>query len=182
MIRVSNIPNVLTTIRIIIIPVIILTFYVDDIIFSYQLAATLFVLACVTDFFDGYIAKKFNLQTPFGRMLDPIADKLLVGSILIMVIKFRKANELPCILILSREFIVLGMREFLGHIKVSIPVSRLAKVKTTVQMIALAILVLGSKGSGIACLDTLGHITLWIASILTVITGYSYIKIYIRYI
>ncbi len=178
---VEKIPNILTTIRIIIIPVIIVTFYFDDVTFSHQLASTLFVIASITDFFDGYIARKFNLHSDFGRMLDPIADKLLVGSILIMIVKFRKAQELPCLLILCREFLIAGMREFLSKVKVSIPVSRLAKIKTVFQIVALTILLLGSKGSGISMLDTLGQIALWIAAILTLITGYSYLKVCIRY-
>ncbi|KJV55508.1 CDP-diacylglycerol--glycerol-3-phosphate 3-phosphatidyltransferase [Orientia chuto str. Dubai] len=177
----GKIPNILTAIRIIIIPMIIITFYFDDIIFSRQIAAALFIIAGITDFFDGYIARKFNLHSSFGRMLDHIADKLLVGSIIIMVVKFRKAQELPCLLILCREFLVAGMREFLSQIKVSIPVSRLAKIKTACQISALTILLLGSKGSGITMLDTLGQITLWIAAILTIITGYSYLKACIKY-
>ncbi|CAM81024.1 CDP-diacylglycerol--glycerol-3-phosphate 3-phosphatidyltransferase [Orientia tsutsugamushi] len=176
-----KIPNILTATRISIIPIILITFYFDDVIFSHQLAATLFVIAGITDFFDGYIARKLNLHSSFGRMLDHIADKLLVGSILIMIVKFRRAQELPCLLILCREFLVAGMREFLSQIKVSVPVSRLAKIKTTCQFSALAILLLGSKGSGIHMLDIVGQITLWIAAILTIITGYSYLKACIKY-
>ena len=176
-----DIPNALTILRIIIIPIIILSFYFDDRIFAHRLSATLFVLASITDFFDGYIARKYNFHSNFGRMLDPIADKLLVGCILIMLVKLDKANEIPCLLILAREFLISGLREFLAELRVSVPVSRIAKFKTAIQMIALAILLLGTKGSGYKYLDDIGHFTLWIAAILTIITGYSYYMASRRY-
>ena len=114
-------------------------------------------------------------------MLDPIADKLLVGSVLMMLVKFERAQEIPCLLILIRELIVTGLREFLAQVHVSVPVSELAKVKTAVQMGALTILILGSKGSGIESLDIIGQVSIWIASILTMVTGYSYLKASIKY-
>jgi cardiolipin synthase len=172
----KQLPNTLTLIRIVIIPIIILTFYFDDKIFSHRLAAILFLIAGITDFFDGYLARKYNLHSNFGRMLDPIADKLLVGCILIMLVKFDKASEVPCLLILSREFLISGLREFLAELRVSVPVSRLAKFKTAIQMIALFILLLGSKGSNIEYMDIIGHIALWIAASLTIFTGYSYLQ------
>lgn len=172
----KNIPNFLTLLRIVIIPIIIITFYFDDKILAYRIACILFLLAGITDFLDGYMARKFNLQSKFGIMLDPVADKLLVVSILIMLIKFNRADELPCLLIIAREFIVSGLREFLADLRVSVPVSKISKIKTTIQIIALAMLLLGSKGSGIDILEEFGRIFLWITAILTVVTGYSYLR------
>ena len=114
-------------------------------------------------------------------MLDPIADKILIGAILIMLVKFEKANELPCILILIREFAVAGLREFLAELRVSVPVSNIAKTKTFVQMAALFILLLGSVGSGISYLNEVGQIALWIAATITVFTGWSYFYAAMRY-
>ncbi|HJD65689.1 MAG TPA: CDP-diacylglycerol--glycerol-3-phosphate 3-phosphatidyltransferase [Rickettsia endosymbiont of Bembidion nr. Transversale] len=171
----KNLPNYLTIARIAAIPVIILTFYVNSPL-ARILGALLFVLASITDFFDGYIARKYNLVTSFGKMLDPIADKLSVGCVIIMLLKKSDVDEIPCLLILAREFLVSGLREFLALVKVSVPVSTLAKTKTFLQMFALSILVLGSKGSNIIYLDLVGEIILWIAAFLTIITGYSYFK------
>ncbi|WP_341792517.1 CDP-diacylglycerol--glycerol-3-phosphate 3-phosphatidyltransferase [Rickettsia endosymbiont of Gonocerus acuteangulatus] len=171
----KNLPNYLTIARIAAIPVIILTFYINSPL-ARTLGALLFVLASITDFFDGYIARKYNLVTSFGKMLDPIADKLLVGCVIIMLLKKSDVDEIPCLLILTREFLVSSLREFLALVKVSVPVSTLAKTKTFLQMFALSILVLGSKGSNIIYLDLIGEIILWIAAFLTIITGYSYFK------
>ena len=148
---------------------------------AHQVGAYLFFYASATDFLDGYIARKFNMQTNFGKMLDPIADKLLVIVILFMLASFRKIQILPCILIVSREILVSGLREFLAEIKVKIHVSHLAKFKTTMQMIAIFILTLGSKGSGIPYFDLFGQILLWISAILTIVTGFSYFKSSIEY-
>ena len=177
----KHLPNILTAVRIGVIPIIVLTFYFDDTTFAHQLSAFLFLIACITDFFDGYIARKFNIESNFGKMLDPIADKILVGTILIMLAKFEKVNELPCILILTREFAVAGLREFLAEIQVSVPVSRLAKIKTFIQMAALFILLLGTQGSGIPYLSEFGQIVLWIAATITLFTGWSYFRAAIRY-
>lgn len=173
---IKYLPNSLTILRIFIIPTIIITFYFDDKAFAHRLAASLFVIASITDFFDGYIARAFNVHSNFGKMFDPIADKLLVGSILIMLVKFNKAQVIPCLLIMAREFVIAGLREFLATVQVSVPVTQLAKVKTGVQMIAITILLLGSTGSGWAYMDYVGQIALWCAAILTIVTGYSYLK------
>ena len=172
----KNIPNYLTIIRILVIPIIVLSFYLENSKFAHQVGAISFIFASVTDFFDGYIARKFNIVSNFGELFDPIADKLLVGCVLIMLVKKGRVVEIPCLLILAREFLVAGLREFLAQIRVSVPVSRLAKAKTFVQMFALTILILGSKGSEIDSMDLIGQIALWIAAALTVITGYSYFK------
>lgn len=177
----KNIPNYLTIARIAVIPIIVMTFYLDSSKLAHRIAAILFILASITDFFDGYLARKFDLVSGFGKMFDPIADKLLVGCVIIMLVKKGAAGEIPCLLILAREFLVAGLREFLALIQVSIPVSMLAKIKTFTQMFALSVLILGSKGSGIIHMDLIGQIALWIAALLTVITGYSYLQACSKY-
>jgi len=177
----KNLPNYLTLFRIIIIPVIVLTFYFENSKIAHKIGAGLFVLASVTDFLDGYIARKYKLVSRFGKMFDPIADKLLIGCVILMLVKNNRANEVPCMLILAREFLVAGFREFLAQIRVSVPVSRLAKIKTFLQMLALTILILGSVGSDISFLDIVGQVFLWIAAIFTMVTGFSYLKACIKH-
>jgi CDP-diacylglycerol--glycerol-3-phosphate 3-phosphatidyltransferase len=177
----KNIPNYLTIIRLVSIPIIVMTFYFDDSKFAHRVGGIVFACASLTDFFDGYLARKYNLISSFGRMFDPIADKVLVGCVLVMLVKDNRADEIPCLLILAREFVVAGFREFLAQVQVSVPVSRLAKVKTTIQMVSMTMLIVGSVGSGIVILDLVGHISLWIAAILTVVTGYSYLQACSRY-
>jgi cardiolipin synthase len=172
----KNVPNLLTLLRILIIPAIISSFYFNDTILAHRVSSLLFLIASITDFFDGYVARKYNLESRLGVMLDPIADKILVASTLLMLVKFNKAPEIPCLLILAREFMVSGIREFFAKIKLSIPVSRLAKVKTFLQMAAIFALLLGSEGSGLAFCDKLGVALLWSASILTIITSLIYLK------
>ncbi len=178
----KNIPNYLTIMRIFAIPIIIMTFYFQDSKFAHQLSGVIFALASATDFIDGYLARKFNIISLFGRMFDPIADKLLVGCVILMLVKDGRADEIPSLLILARELTVAGLREFLARIKVSIPVTRMAKTKTTLQMTAITMLLIGSKGSGIAYLDIIGYALLWISAIITLITGYYYLQASIKYL
>ena len=177
----KNIPNYLTIIRLVSIPIIVMTVYFEDSKFAHRVGGIVFAFASVTDFFDGYLARRYNIISSFGRMFDPIADKVLVGCVLVMLVKDNRADEIPCLLILAREFVVAGFREFLAQVQVSVPVTRLAKVKTTIQMVAMTMLIVGSVGSGIASLDLIGHISLWIAAILTLVTGYSYLQACSRY-
>ncbi len=176
-----NIPNLLTLIRIWAIPAIVATFFIEGAWASW-FGVGLFIVAGVTDYMDGYLARHLNQLSRFGRILDPIADKLLVGSILIMLAwqgRLPNIMVLPAVVILCREILVSGLREFLAEIKVGCPVTRLAKWKTTCQMIALPVLmVCEPKVSG--CLYefymVVGTIALWGAAILTVMTGYDYWK------
>ena len=177
----KNIPNYLTIIRLVSIPIIVMTFYFEDSKFAHRVGGIVFAFASVTDFFDGYLARRYNIISSFGRMFDPIADKVLVGCVLVMLVKDNRADEIPCLLILAREFVVAGFREFLAQVQVSVPVTRLAKVKTTIQMVAITMLIVGSVGSNIDSLDLIGHISLWIAAILTLVTGYSYLQACSRY-
>lgn len=177
----KRLPNYLTIARILIIPVIMLTFYFEHSKLSHQIGAGLFVVASITDFLDGFLARRYNGISSFGKILDPIADKLLIAIVLIMLIKYNKINEIPCILILSREFLVTGFREFFAQVKVNrIPVSNFGKIKTALQMVALTTLILGTIGSGISCVDFIGQLLLWAAAILTVFTGFSYLYVSLK--
>ena len=173
-----NISNLLTLARIIVIPVIVLCIYLSNPFYGW-VAFMLFCLASITDYFDGYIARIRNEVTNFGTFLDPIADKLLVAAvILILTSKEVIANweTIPALIILLREIAVSGLREYLAKIKVSVPVSRISKIKTSLQLIALAFLILSESGITIIPILFIGKMALWIAGILTLYTGYDYLK------
>ena len=173
-----NISNLLTLARIIVIPVIVLCIYMNNPFYGW-VAFILFCLASITDYFDGYIARIRNEVTNFGTFLDPIADKLLVAAvILILTSKEVIANweTIPALIILLREIAVSGLREYLAKIKVSVPVSRISKIKTSLQLIALAFLILSESGITIIPILFIGKMSLWIAGILTLYTGYDYLK------
>ena len=176
-----NIPNLLTLIRIWAIPAIVATFFIEKAWASW-LGVVLFIIAGVTDYMDGYLARHLNQLSRFGRILDPIADKLLVGSILIMLAWQQRLPEimvLPAVVILCREILVSGLREFLAEIKVGCPVTRLAKWKTACQMVALPVLMVcdpSVSGCFYKFFTVVGSVALWGAAILTVMTGYDYWK------
>jgi CDP-diacylglycerol--glycerol-3-phosphate 3-phosphatidyltransferase len=176
-----DIPNLLTASRIVVIPFILLAMYFDASPISHKIAASLFLYACITDFLDGFIARAYSSQSYFGRCLDPIADKVLIGAVVVMLVKQDKAPLLPAIAIISREILVSGLREFLAQLKVSVPVSRLSQLKTALQMIAICILMLGDQGTGLTFLDKAGGLLLWCAAGLTLFTGYAYFKASYRY-
>ena len=175
----KSLPNILTISRIVIIPAIITSLYLGDGVFSHQFAALLFTLAGITDFLDGYLARAWSLQSALGRLLDPIADKLLVASIILMLVYFNRADALPALAIICREILVSGLREFLAELRVSVPVSKLSKVKTALQMVAIFLLLLGYKSS---IIELTGKITLWLAAALTLFTGYVYLKSALKHI
>lgn len=194
-----NIPNILTIMRIILIPILIISFYIPSKITN-LVVAILFMIASITDYFDGYLARYYKIQSNFGRCFDPIADKLLVSVALLMLVNFANGNILiliPAIIIICREVLVSGLREFLAGLQVSVPVTRLAKWKTAIQMMAITALLLASKGSTYTFtqimellradqyirtilsgqVELIGTILLNISAILTMITGYIYLKI-----
>jgi CDP-diacylglycerol--glycerol-3-phosphate 3-phosphatidyltransferase len=170
-----SVPNLLTYFRILLIPVVVAAFYMDGRM-AHWAAAALFAAASITDYLDGFLARAWKQESSLGRFLDPIADKLLVAAVIIMLVHFRRADVIPGILIVCREMLVSGLREFLAEIQVRVSVSKLAKVKTAVQMLAIFLLLLGSKGSGLPFVDTLGRVSLWLAAALTIITGYAYLR------
>ena len=174
-----NIPNLLTRIRIWAIPLIVATFFFDHPAWAW-VSVVLFILAGITDYMDGYLARHWNQLSRFGRVLDPIADKLLVGALLLMMAYTNRLGYfgiIPAVIILCREILVSGLREFLAEIKVGCPVTKLAKWKTTCQMIALPMLMVSEHnfaGDLTEFWKILGSIFLWGAAVLTVMTGYDY--------
>ena len=173
-----NISNLLTLARILVIPVIVLCIYISNPFYSW-VALILFCVASITDYFDGYIARIRNEVTNFGTFLDPIADKLLVAAVILILTSKEVIADwetIPALIILLREIAVSGLREYLAKIKVSVPVSRISKIKTSLQLIALAFLILSGSGINIIPILTIGKMALWIAGILTLYTGYDYLK------
>ncbi len=169
----KKIPNYLTFFRIMLLPLIWGSFYLEERP-AHIIGFCLFILACVTDFVDGYLARRFNVITILGKTFDPIADKILVVCTLFMLVSKHRVEIIPCLLIISREFIISGLREFLVSINVSLKVTFFSKIKTTLQMIAISMKILGTKGSGIEELDIVSSILIWLSAIITVITGVSY--------
>ncbi len=178
-----NLSNFLTLIRIIVIPIIVLCIYLKDPFFGWT-AFVLFCLASITDYFDGYLARIRNEITNFGTFLDPIADKLLVAAVILILTSkgvIADWETIPALIILLREITVSGLREYLAGIKISVPVSRIAKLKTLIQLFALALLILSESLINIFPIIYLGKIFLWIAGLLTLYTAYDYVKTSIKY-
>jgi cardiolipin synthase (CMP-forming) len=150
------------------------------------LALGIYVVAAITDFFDGYLARRWQLQSSLGRMLDPIADKVLVAVVLLVLCGdqiLRGGHVWAAIIILAREVLVSGLREYLGQLRMSVPVTQIAKWKTTVQLVAIGFLIAGPAGDAIVPLITwIGIIGLWIAAGLTLYTGYDYFRAGLRHV
>ncbi|QND50096.1 CDP-diacylglycerol--glycerol-3-phosphate 3-phosphatidyltransferase [Rhizobium lusitanum] len=188
--RAYSIPNLLTYGRILCVPLIVLCFFVEGKLegsdFARWVALWIFVIASLTDFLDGYLARIWNQTSNIGRMLDPIADKLLVASILLLVAAdgtIAGWSLWAAIIILCREILVSGLREYLAALKVSVPVTRIAKWKTTAQLVAIAFLLAGPAGDKVLPYTTeLGIILLWIAALLTIYTGYDYFRAGVKHI
>ncbi|MCL6706796.1 CDP-diacylglycerol--glycerol-3-phosphate 3-phosphatidyltransferase [Pseudomonas sp. R2.Fl] len=182
--RAYNIPNLLTYGRILAVPLIVVCFFLEGRLQSTDFARWtglgLFIVASITDYLDGYLARIWNQTSNIGRMLDPIADKLLVSSVLLLMAAdgtIAGWSLWAAITILCREILVSGLREYLAALKVSVPVTRIAKWKTTVQMIAIAFLLAGPAGDKVLPYTTeIGITLLWIAAILTFYTGYDYFR------
>jgi cardiolipin synthase (CMP-forming) len=173
-------PNLLTGSRIAAIPALVAAFYVPG-DFGQWATCAIFAIAAITDFFDGYLARSWSMQSQLGRMLDPIADKLLVGAAILMLVHFDRAPILPALVILCREILVSGLREFLAEVQVGLPVSRLAKWKTAVQMIAIGFLLAGSAAPWWLFADYVGSYGLWLAAGLTMMTGFDYLVVGLRH-
>ena len=174
-------PNLLTGLRIALIPIVMLLMLSGDSFYREDLAVLFFGLAGITDFFDGYLARKWNKESEIGRFSDPIADKLIVVGVLVILLvtgKIMLIDLLPVSLILFREIFVSGLREYLGNFSVKLPVSWLAKWKTAVQLIALPFLIFFPIWSDYFII---GRVLLWISAILAIKTGWSYFKVAIKY-
>jgi len=179
-----SLPNILTYSRIVAIPAVIGCMYAESILdgplWLRWVALFIFIAAGVTDFLDGYYARMWGQQSALGRMLDPIADKLLVASCLLMLAAdgtIKGWSLWAAIIILCREILVSGLREYLAAIRVSVPVSRLAKWKTTIQLVAIGFLIAGEAGEVILPPTILiGIILLWISALFTIYTGWDYLR------
>jgi cardiolipin synthase len=174
----TTLPNLLTIIRIALIPVVVVLFYFDRPL-SNWIVASIFIIACITDYLDGYFARTLKQTSTFGTFLDPVADKLLVAATLLMLVGFGRIQGLsliPAVVILCREILVSGLREFLAEAHVSVPVTRLAKWKTAIQMIALTLLIIENIPGFFLPIAEIGTLGLWIAALLTLITGFDYLR------
>ena len=181
-----SLPNVLTYLRIAAVPAFVacLTLLEGDL--ARGSAFALFVGASFTDWLDGYLARAWSQQSALGRMLDPIADKLLVGTALLMLVHDRTIDGVSiwaAVIVLCREILVSGLREYLAELNVKIRVTQLAKWKTSVQMVALSILLIAPVVTLYQTdLMRLGTGFLWLAALLTLWTGYDYLKAALRHV
>jgi cardiolipin synthase (CMP-forming) len=185
-----NLPNMLTYARILAVPLVLLCFYLEGRTrptdFWRWAALAIFLAASVTDYFDGYVARVWKQTSNIGKMLDPIADKLLVSAVLLLLAYDRTIDKWSlwaAIIILCREILVSGLREYLAGLKVSVPVTRLAKWKTTMQLVAIGFLLAGPAGDKIVPYTTeTGIALLWISAIVTLYTGYDYFRAGLKHI
>ena len=174
----TSLPNLLTLSRILAIPVVVVSFYLSG-DYARWLGCALFSAAAITDWLDGHVARRWEQQSELGRFLDPIADKLLVSATLFMLTAMGRLSAhavLPALVILCREILVSGLREYLAGLRVGMPVSRLAKWKTAIQMVAIGVLIVGDAGWHVLPVVAIGETLLWIAAILTLVTGYDYLR------
>ena len=188
--RAFNLPNMLTYARILAVPLIVLCFYLEGRLRPTDwwrwAAVWIFIAASITDYFDGYIARIWEQTSNIGKMLDPIADKLLVSAVLLLLAYDRTIDKWSlwaAIIILCREILVSGLREYLAALKVSVPVTQLAKWKTTIQLVAIGFLLAGPAGDRVLPYITETGITLlWVSALVTLYTGYDYFRAGMKHI
>ena len=176
-------PNYLTIGRIIIVPIFVFTFYLPG-FYGDILPFALFVIASFTDFLDGLLARMYKEESKLGELLDPIADKIIVATALLLLVMdqtIKNYEVIAAIIILTREILISGLREFLAKGKIKLPVSNLAKLKTFLQMFSISLLLLGDTGNKILNFQdynaqTIGIILLWLSAFLTLYTGYDYLR------
>ena len=179
----KKIPNILTIGRIIIVPFFVLAFYLPG-FYGDLTAFALFVIASFTDFLDGMLARMMGEESKLGELLDPIADKIIVATALILLVMsgtIRHYEVIAAIIILTREILISGLREFLARGQIKLPVTNLAKLKTFLQMVAISLLLTGETGNKILNFQnynaqTIGIILLWLSAFLTLYTGYEYLR------
>jgi len=175
-----NLPNLLTYGRVVAVPIVVGFLFWPEEPWARWSALAVYVVAAITDFFDGYLARAWSQQSSLGRMLDPIADKLLVAAVLLILSADHTVHGFTlwaAIIILCREILVSGLREYLAELRVPVPVTAVAKWKTTAQMVALGFLIAGPAGEAVLPNAILiGVILLWIAALLTLYTGWDYMR------
>ena len=184
----QSLPNILTLSRIFAVPILVALLWFPEWQLGWLLGFVLYCLTGITDYFDGYLARAQGTVSKLGVFLDPIADKILVASVIVMLVSTRHEaaaihdlNLIPALVILLREIAVSGLREFLAGVSVSVSVSRLAKWKTAAQMIALGALILADGLPEYVFIKTTGIVCLWTAAILTVITGWDYLRVGLKH-
>ena len=178
-----KIPNILTIGRIIIVPIFVLTFFIPG-FFGDLIPFFLFAIASFTDYLDGLLARMFKEESKLGELLDPIADKILVAAALILLVMngtIKNYEVIAAIIILTREILISGLREFLAKGQIKLPVSNLAKLKTFLQMFSISLLLTGETGNKLINFQdynaqTIGIILLWLSAFLTLYTGYEYLR------
>jgi len=178
-----KIPNILTIGRIILVPIFVIAFYIPG-FFGDLISFFIFLLSSFTDFLDGVLARLYKEESKLGELLDPIADKIIVATALVLLVMndiIKNYEVIAAIIILTREILISGLREFLAKSQVTMPVTGLAKFKTFIQMFAIAILLTGESGNKLINFadynaHTIGIIFLWLSAFLTLYTGYDYVK------
>ena len=178
-----NLPIALTLFRIVLVPPI-MVFLISSSRVSVLIAAVIFMAASFTDWLDGRMARRWNQVTKLGTLLDPVADKLLVAAAILMLVAsdhIQGLTVLAAVVILCREILVAGLREFLAEVRVKVPVTQLAKWKTTLQMVAIGFLLAGDAAFAWLPALLIGEIGLWIAALLTLYTGYDYLRAGLRH-
>jgi CDP-diacylglycerol--glycerol-3-phosphate 3-phosphatidyltransferase len=185
-----SLPNLLTLSRIFAVPILVFLLW-KPAPWDYGITFVLYCIVGITDYFDGYLARAQGQISKLGQFLDPIADKIMVAAVIVMLMASRKAdgnppvlqdvNIIPALIILLREIIVSGLREFLAELRVGMPVSQLAKWKTTIQLVALGALILGGAIPEEPWIHQVGLASLWAAAALTLLTGYDYLRLGLKH-
>ncbi len=185
-----TLPNILTLSRIFAVPILVFLLWHPG-AWDYALAFVLYVLIGITDYFDGYLARAQGTVSKLGIFLDPIADKIMVASVIVMLVAFDSAatreslisgpHVIAALVILLREIAVSGLREFLAQLSVSVPVSKLAKWKTTFQLVSLGAIILGGALTGWPFVRLVGLVSLWMAAALTLLTGWDYLRVGLKH-
>ena len=184
-----TLPNILTLSRIVAVPLLAWLLWLPGWHVGYALAFALYCLMGITDYFDGYVARARGAVSRLGVFLDPIADKIMVAAVILLLVGTRDGappviagfNQIAALVILLREIMVSGLREFLGGIQVSVPVTRLAKWKTTLQLLALGALILAGALPDWGWIHLIGVVALWGAAALTLITGWDYLRVGLKH-
>ena len=184
-----TLPNILTLSRIFAVPILVFLLWPGARNFEYGLAFALYALMAITDYFDGYLARAQGAVSKLGVFLDPIADKIMVAAVILLLVGTRDAqpalipgiHQIAALVILLREIAVSGLREFLAQLQVSVPVSKLAKWKTTLQLVSLGGLILAGALPGWPVLQMISLAALWGAAVLTLITGWDYLRVGLKH-
>ena len=184
-----TLPNLLTLSRILAVPILVYLLWMPS-WYDYAITFVLYCLVGITDYFDGYLARAQKTVSRLGMFLDPIADKIMVAAVIVMLVSSRNSSGepiihsfhiIPALVILLREIIVSGLREFLAGLQVSVPVSQLAKWKTTLQLVSLGALILGGAVPQFPWVHDVGLIALWAAAVLTLVTGWDYLRVGLKH-